>query len=68
MVPPLLAANTCVGIYLRCVALPNLSRKVCYLRTAGGLPTGSGVPRKRKRPAENEPYFLTQRVSNDTPN
>jgi hypothetical protein len=67
MVPPLLDANAIVGIRLRCVALPNLSRNGLLLNDGGGLRTESGVTRKRKRPTEVSRFF-TQRLSSDTPN
>jgi hypothetical protein len=68
MVPPLLDANNCVGIYLSCVALPNLSRNGLLLKDGGRTSDRKRCTSQKKTARRNEPCFLTQRVSNDTPN
>ena len=66
MESPLLEANAIVDLNSSCVGLLNMSRHGLLLKDGGRTLDGSGLTRKRKRPAEAS-RLLTQRVSNDTP-
>jgi hypothetical protein len=56
MVPPLLDGNNCVGIYLSCAALPDLSRSGLLLEDGGRTSDPKRCTSQKKTARRSEPY------------